>query len=197
MQKGCTTLGARVGLTLLWAPLAGCSTDLLLNRSASFGGDTAGDRGEIDVIFINNTSARAIFTVGTYDDLNQFTVPDSRQFGANPDGTRLEADDNTTALSFDCARVLSIGGDDLLHFVEENDSDFADSGDRAALVPGIYFSSSDLDSLNAALPTAGVSAPFNAYLGVDFPCEALVVVRFEVNDAGPEEFRVEMDVFPP
>ncbi len=175
----------------------GCSLEGFLNRTDSFGGDLAGERGLVGVIVINNTDARAIFTMGTYDDLDQFTLPDSELFGAESDGQRLEAGGDTGIVNMDCARVFSIGSPGLIDAIQDNDPDFPDDIDEPALVPGIYFSSSSLDSPNAALPTAGFAASFEAELGVDFPCEALLIVRLEINDVGPEEFRIAFEIITP
>ena len=178
-------------------PVPGCTLEGFLNRTDSFGGDLAGDRGLVGVIVINNTDARAIFTMGTYDDLDQFTLPDSEFFGAESDGQRLEAGGDTSIVTLDCARVFSIGSEGLIRAIQDNDPDFPDDLDEPAVVPGVYFSSSSLDSLNAALPTAGFAAPFEARLGVDFPCDAVLIVRLEINDVGPEEFRVDFEIIPP
>ena len=48
---------------------AGCNIENLLNQTASFGGDTAGQRSSFTYVVINNTPFRAIFTAGAYDDL--------------------------------------------------------------------------------------------------------------------------------
>ncbi len=175
----------------------GCTLEGFLNRTDSFGGDLAGDRGLVGVVVINNTDARAIFTMGTYDDLDQFTVPDSELFGAESDGQRLEAGGDTSIVTLDCARVFSIGGDGLIRAIKDNDPDFPDALDEPAVVPGVYFSSSSLDSEFAALQSAGTAAPFEARLGVDFPCDALLIVRLELNDVGPEEFRIDFEIIPP
>lgn len=175
----------------------GCSLEGFLNRTDSLGGDSAGNRGLVGVIVINNTDARAIFTMGTYDDLDQFTLPDSELFGAESDGQRLPAGGNTDVLTLNCARVFSIGSEGLIRAIKDNDPDFPDDLDEPAMVPGVYFSSSSVDSPNASLPTAGFATPFEARLGADFPCDALLIVRLEINDVGPDEFRVDFEIISP
>lgn len=200
-RRGSMALPARSGgflaLVAGFLLVPGCSLEGFLNRTDSLGGDSAGNRGLVGVIVINNTDARAIFTMGTYDDLDQFTLPDSELFGAESDGQRLEAGGDTGIMNMDCARVFSIGSAGLIDAIQNNDPDFPDALDEPALVPGVYFSSSSLDSLNAALPTAGFAAGFEARLGVDFPCDALLIVRLEIDDVGPEEFRVDFEIISP
>ena len=128
---------------------------------------------------------------------SQDSEADSEFFGAQSDGQRLEAGGDTGVVTMDCARGFAIGSDGLIEAIEDNDPDYPDDLDEAAVVPGVYFSSSSLDSPNAALPTAGIAAPFEARLGVDFPCDALLIVRLEINDAGPDEFRVDFEIIPP
>jgi hypothetical protein len=50
---------------------------------------------------------------------------------------------------------------------------------------------------DAAAPVlAGVAPPFEALLGVDFPCNALLILRFERNDAGPDPYRIDFEFIP-
>ena len=42
----------------------------------------------------------------------------------------------------------------------------------------------------------GFAPPFEALLGVDFPCSALLIIYFEINDAGPEPFRIDFQLIP-
>ncbi|MEP0844029.1 MAG: hypothetical protein HRF43_15105, partial [Phycisphaerae bacterium] len=52
------------------AGTAGCDLDTFLNNTASLGGNTPGQRGNVRVAFINHTPFRAVFTYGTYDPQN-------------------------------------------------------------------------------------------------------------------------------
>lgn len=125
------------------------------------------------------------------------TLGCDRPHGHAPEIQRLEAGGDTGLVVMDCARVFSIGGPGLIDAIQDNDPDFPGDLDEPALVPGVYFSSSSLNSLNAALPTAGFAAPFEAGLGVDFSCDALLIVRLEINDVGPEEFRIDFEIIAP
>ena len=180
-------------VVLLAAACSHCSLDPLLHQTASFGGDTAGERGTSLVLFINNTPHRAIFTLGAYDDLDQNTEPQLLSFG--PNGVRsLEADESSGLFSITCARVYSIGGDTMRRLAEENleEDEILDE----ALVPGVFFSSAELGDENEALPTDGTADPLDLWLGVDFPCNSLIVFRFEINDVGDKPFRIDFEVIP-
>ena len=48
------------------------------NLTASLGGDTAGRRGFLQVVIINNTPHRALLSLGAYDQLDQSFEPDLR-----------------------------------------------------------------------------------------------------------------------
>ena len=89
------------------AAVGGC-TELWRNQTASLGGDQAGDRGTIRAVFINNTPHRAVFTSGTYDQLDSGTRPDFVQFSADGDLT-LDGDTSSDIGALDCARVFAIG----------------------------------------------------------------------------------------
>ena len=182
----------RVILTTLAVLTAGCSLDALLHQTASFGGATAGERGNSQVLFINNTPYRAVFTFGAYDDWDQNTQPQLFSFG--PNDRNLEGGQSSAILSVPCARVYSIGGDTMRRLAQENLAEDAVSSE--ALVPGVFFSSAALGEENEALPTEGEAAPLDLWLGSDFPCNSLIVFRFEVNDVGEDAFRVDYEVIP-
>jgi hypothetical protein len=173
---------------------AGCDIDNLLNQTASFGGDTAGQRSNFNYVVINNTPFRAIFTAGAYDDLDQKTQPSIRQAGNDPDGTTLEGNSSTPVLTAPCSRVFAIGTQQLIFFVEENleEADF----DPDALVPGVFFSAGELGSEEGGTATEGVAPPLEVRLGADFPCNGLLVIRLEFDDVGPNGFRIDFEVIP-
>ena len=185
--------GSVVVLTL--AGCGGCNPDPLLHQTASFGGDTAGQRGTADVLFINNTPFRAIFTFGAYDDMNEDAQPQLLSFG--PNGVppqNLEGNAFSARLPVTCARVFSVGGDTMRRLAEENLDPSAIL--EEALVPGVLFSSAAIGEENEALPTEGTADPLDLWLGADFPCGCLIVFRFEVNDVGDTPFRIDYEVFP-
>ncbi len=177
---------------ILVALAAGCSIDALLHQTASFGGATAGQRGNSRILFINNTPYRAVFTFGAYDDWDQNTEP--RLFSFGPNDRKLEGGQSSGILSVRCARVYSIGGDTMRRLARDNLAEDAVSAE--ALVPGVFFSGAPLGDENEALPTEGTAAPIDLWLGADFPCNSLIVFRFEVNDVGEDAFRVDYEVIP-
>ena len=69
----------------------GCGVDFS-NLAAPLGGDIAGSRGQVQIVFINNTTFRAVFTFGTYDQTDPSSEPDFSQFGHDPAGLVLEGD---------------------------------------------------------------------------------------------------------
>lgn len=175
--------------------LPGCGVDFS-NLTAPFGGDVAGSRGQVQIVFINNTAQRAVFTFATYDQTDPSSEPDFRQFGHNESGLILEGDSTSAIGALECARVFSIGGPRMLALIEENlpDATLAEE----ATIEGIeFFSVSDDDSeAEPALVRQGKSPPFEALLGVDFPCNALLIIRFEIDDVGPDPFRVDFELIP-
>lgn len=185
-----------VGCSVL-AMCTGCAIPLA-NLSASLGGGTAGGRGTVRVLFINNTPFRAVFTYGTFDQTDQFSQPDFRQFGpsdAEPvlDGDRessLDPADGASPLT--CGRVFSIGGSELLRLIDANLPTATTIDD--ALVEGVVFLDTSADG--EAATSAGFAPPFEALLGMDFPCESLLIVRLEHDDVGPDPFRVDFEVIP-
>lgn len=172
----------------------GCAFEGLLHNTASLGGSVAGQRGNAQVLFINNTPFRAIFTFGAYDDLDRDTVPTLRQFSSSTTTANLEGDSQTSLIAIQCSRVFSIGGEGLLARVQENLAE--DQFNDDALVSGINFSSAPVDDEMADEPTEGTALPVDLLIGVDFECGSMVIFRLEVNDLGPEEFQVDVSVIP-
>ena len=176
-------------MTLLCA--AGCG-ESGVNLTASLGGNAAGGRGSIGVIVLNNTPHQAVFTLGSYDQTSDDAVPDFQQY-VPQNGQVLEGNANGGLLSFDCARVFSIGGPRLLALIgSTNPADVA----QDALIEGVEFFVVDTANPDRVPESQGVAAPFEVLLGVDFPCNALLIFKLEVNDAGPEPFRVDFELIP-
>ena len=169
------------------------------NLTASFGGSTAGSRGSVRVLFINNTPQRAVFTYGTYDQTDQFSQPDFRQFGLNSTDLILDGDSESSIDPISgqspliCARVFGVGSPDLLRLIDENLS--GATVIENALSNGVEFFDVGDDG-DAEAASAGFAPPFEALLDVDFPCAALLIVRFEVNDVGPDPFRIDFELIP-
>ena len=185
----CTRAVLFVAGLVLWP---GCGMDFS-NRTASFGGDIAGSRGQVQIVFINNAPYRAVFTFGTYDQTDPSSKPDFRQFSNDPAGLILEGDSTSPIGLLDCGRVFSIGGPRMLALIADNlpDAPLADE----ASIEGVEFFSVPGDS-GAAPVSQGKSPPFETLLGVDFPCNALLIVRFEIDDLGPSPFRVDFELIP-
>jgi hypothetical protein len=194
MADGSARARTAVFALAIAAACGSCDVETLLHQTASFGGATAGSRGTTDVVFINKTPFRAIFTFGTYDDFDQNTEPQLVTFSPSEGTEDLEGGDVSTIRSVTCARVFSIGGATMLRLAEENlDLDPLTS---EALVPGVSFSGAELGDENEALPTEGVADPLDLLIGVDFPCNSLIVYRLEVNSNGEPPFRVDFEVIP-
>ncbi len=184
-----------VGVAVLLL-LAGCSSETFLNQTASVGGNVAGSAGDMEVIFINNTPFRAIFTYGTYNNTDQFSEPVAFQFVGNAGGVTLEAESTSPVITLPCDRVFSIGDSELLRLIRENRDD-ANTFDDEALGLGVGFSAAELGNADAGRATEGFSEPLRALLGVDFPCGSILVVRFEINDATDVPFRTDFEMIPP
>jgi len=185
-------------LTALLLSLAGCTGDFA-NLFASLGGDTVGGRGRVQVLFLNNTPYRAVLTFGTYDQTDPTFAPDFRQFTVDNTDLELGPDGASGIGLLDCARVFSIGGSRLLTLIAAG-TDSA-TASPSALVHGVEFFEipEDTDPTDDVTPdpiSHGLAAPFEALLGVDFPCGALLIVNLELNDAGPQPFRVDFRVIP-
>lgn len=175
----------------------GCGRDTFLNQTASFGGDVAGSTSQVRVLFINNTPFRAIFTFGTYNNTDQFDQPEFGQLIGLESGNTLEGDSSTPQLTLSCDRVFSVGDSELLRLIDENLD--LDGGllNAEALIEGVAFSAAALGEDNAGLATEGFAPPVRALLGVDFPCDSILVVRFEIADVGPAPFRADFEIIPP
>ncbi|MDO8631180.1 MAG: hypothetical protein Q7R41_11870 [Phycisphaerales bacterium] len=188
--------GLRHSILLLAFGTAACGGcgESWSNLTASFGGSTAGQRGSFGVLFINNTPYRAVCTHGSYDQTDPLSQPDFDQFDLNDRGPVLEGNSASDILPFRCARVFSIGGPRLLALIHANlpDTDFSSEAD----IEGVEFFSADPNDPDSAPVSQGKAAPFEALLGADFPCNALLIFRLEVNDSGPEPFRVDFELIP-
>lgn len=191
----------------------GCGLDLA-NLTASLGGTRVGQRGQIQLVFINNTAYRVVATFGTYDQLDQADVPDVEQFGPDDSDRTLDADEVSDILSIDCGRVFAIGSPGLLERIEENRG--TAGLDTDALLDGMAFVETAGTTASASvkgvvagresgevraqevggLPQFGRAAAFEALLGVDFPCGALLILRLEENIANGEAFVVDFELIP-
>ena len=177
---------------------AGCSTDFQ-NQTASFGGDVAGRRGEVSVVYINNTPHRAVFTSGVYDSSDHSSQPDFIQFGIDENDLTLTANATSQVLTLSCGRVFSIGSPNLFALIDENIPDAIEEPE--AVVDGIALYELTADGAveengDGEPVVAGSALPFEALLGVDFPCNALLIISIETDDVGPSSFRIAYQVVP-
>lgn len=178
--------------------VGGCGGDFG-NLFESHGGDVAGDRGRVQVLFLNNTPYRAVLTFGTYDQTDPAFVPDVRQFTLDDADLELGPNGESGIGSLDCARVFSVGGARMLALFAAN-GDPADVT-AAALVEGAEFyeipeDEDPGDDVSRDPILRGSAAPFEALLGVDFPCNAFLILRLEQNPPGPDPFRVDFQIIP-
>jgi len=183
---------AAVLAAILVGGLAGCGADFI-NQTASFGGPTAGQRGDVQVLFINNTPNRAVFTYATYDPSDPDARPDFGQFGPADENRALDGGTASPIDTLSCARTFSIGEPAVLALIENNLPEAPVVDD--ALVEGVQFFS--IDPAGEADPVpAGAASPYVALLGVDFPCNALLIIRFEIEDAAAVPVRIDFEIIP-
>ncbi|GJM27240.1 MAG: hypothetical protein DHS20C16_36550 [Phycisphaerae bacterium] len=181
-------------LAMLLAVISGCGLDGLLSLTSSLGGDVAGQRGNADVLFINNTPFRAIFVFGAYDNLDRDTQPNLLSFSSDAATLNLEGNTETVIQQVQCARVFSIGGEGLLTRAQANLDEAA--LENVPLIDGVHFSSADVGEEDADAPIEGIAQPLDSNIGPDFECGSLLIYRMEFDDTGPERFRVDLTVIP-
>lgn len=176
-------------LVLLALLPAGCG-ETFTNLTASLGGARAGSRGDVRVVFINNTPFRPAFTFGTFDQADPEFRPDASQFVLDGDEDERIAPNSATRVgTFECARILGVGSPRLLDLIEGN---LDVEVDEIAFVEGVDFYENVPDN-----PTLmGSAAPFEVLLGVDFPCESLLILYFEQNAVGAPPFRIDFEFIP-
>jgi len=175
--------------------LCGCGSNLT-NLTASLGGDSPGERGELRVAFINNTPFRAVFTAGTFDQTDPSFRPTVQRFALEDGGPNLNGNTAGAIVTFPCARLFGMGSPRLLDLIRRNVSDF--DPEDPALETGLRFFDveSDDGSDDETPDPEGTAPPFEAYLGVDYPCNALLIIRLETDERDPPAFRVDFEVIP-
>lgn len=186
-RSGCLLVG---GAAVAAALCGSCGS--LVALTTSLGGSTAGGRGVVRVLFMNNTPDQVVFTAGTYDPADETSVPSVVQFVLDAaDGATLPAQSRSVIGTLTCARTLSLGSQALLDRIQANAPDLELIPE--ATVVGIEF----YEQTEGGEPaSAGVIPAFDARLGIDFPCGALLIFRFEVNDVGDSPFRADFELIP-
>lgn len=169
----------------------GCG-EAFVNQTTTLGGAAAGLRGDLRVLFINNTEFRTVLTYGTFDQADRESQPDFGQFSPDPFDTTLEPNADSGIQRIQCGRVFAIGSDRLLTAIEENAA--ADSLVSEALVTGVQFWSPAAVDGGEDATLAGAATPLEALLGVDFPCESLLIIRFETDGAQMPTFRIDFEL---
>ncbi len=167
--------------------------DGFVNQAASLGGAIAGQRGSVQLLFINNTPFRAVFTAGTYDQLDSASQPDFLQFGPDDGDITFDGGTSSEILSVDCGRVFAIGSPKLHDLIEMNLPDAPRN--ENALVAGVSFIEPP-DGESGEPVERGAAPAFEALLGVDFPCNSLLILRLETDDLGPDPFRIAFELIP-
>lgn len=193
-RRNSTSLTNPLMLALMLVVISGCGLDGLLSLTASLGGNVAGQRGNAEVLFINNTPFRAIFVFGAYDNLDRDTEPTLLSFSSDTATLNLEGNSETTIQEVQCSRVFSIGGEGLLARAQENLEE--DALENVPLIEGVYFSSAEVGDDDADEPTEGMAPPIDSNIGPDFECGSLLIYRLEFDEDGPERFRIDLTVVP-
>lgn len=180
-------------------PLCSCnivSLQSLTSPSVDFGVGGQLIPRAIQVGFVNNTNARAIFTFGSYDALDDETLPTN--FGQ----LRLEANSSSNQIPQPCRRIFSVGGAELVRLIRENErAPNINVTDDNALITGINFSTAPLGDPLEAEPTEGTSIGREVQIGVDFTCNrndirdqtgtGLLIFTFEEDAGAPGGFRID------
>ncbi len=196
-SSGTRVLGTALAcaLAVLVVSASGCGS--FTHLTATLGGTTAGDRGTVRVIVINNTPHRAVFTMGTFDDLDRFSEPVFEQFGVKDREQHLDGNSTSAIQSIPCGRVFSVGGSRMLDLIAQNLPDATTI--EEATVGGVQFYELPTDSTDAAVtePVLQGDAPaLEALIGEDFGCGSIIVLRFEFDDAAANTFRIDYRVIP-
>jgi len=213
MQGGAVVAAAALILLGGLAGIPGCTGayEAFLNNTASLGGSTPGQRGNLSVAFINRTPYRAVFTFGTYDPQDQNSVPVFSQFYVDPlrppDGFNrgLEGNESSDVISFlsggrpFCGRMLSLGGEEMIRRIRSRDARRLNDGaapDAAALEPGIAFSGKPIDDTTAPPDDFARRDAVDTLQGAEYPCGGLVIYTFQIDPQAPQGIRIDMEFIP-
>lgn len=171
-------------LALLPLATAGCFIEFFSTISEEL-------TGNVSVVFINNTSARAALTFGSYDPL-QLDPPAP----ANVQQTRIEANTTSQTFSVVCRRTVAIATQDLVDRVVLTNGDDAAGFDREAFNAEVNFSNAPADSDAAALPTVGIALGREVRVGVDYKCGDQLIFTFVQDAEADGGFRIDFSVIP-
>ena len=199
-RKAALTIGA-----CLVTGIFACSPTALFNNTAArsdFGAGGIPVPRAIQVGFINNTPFRAIFTAGSYEQLDNDTVP------ANFVQIRLEGNATTAQIPQPCQGTYSLGGAELIRLIELNrNSPAVNITDEAALIVGVNFSGAPLGDPLEAEPTEGTAVGRDSLVVFDFTClrtgirqvtgTGLLLYTFEQDATAPGGFRIDFSFVAP
>jgi len=184
--------------------LSGCE-QAWINSIASLGGDVPGGRGNLGVIFDNNTPYRAIFTFGVYDPQDQTSVPQYGQFAVDPDEAETPfnrglAPNTVTDLgtfSVLCGRTFSLGGQGLIDRINDQKDLLPVYGApvvQDVLRAGISFTDLPLDDPNINTEFTIEAPAVDSLLGIDYVCDSLLIYTFEVDPQQADHILVTLEV---
>jgi hypothetical protein len=177
------SLLAVVSVVLTSFAASGCGGTLFINQTQDVDGN-------LNIQFVNNTTARAIFTFGTFDDLDR--SPGPVQFSQ----LRVEAGTSTNVTSLTCARDMAVATQKLADRIIDTNSDEQDNFDPDAFDTVVRFSSAPLGSSAEDLPTAGTAEGVRLLLGVHYTCNDAVIVTFNEDPNAPGGFAIAVQVIP-
>lgn len=176
------SLGLITATPLLLIGTAGCPTN------SFFANFTAELSGNINLTFVNNTSARVIFSMGTWNPLD-------RGFPFEADFAQPAIEPaSTTNQTLTCARVFAVGTQALRDWIGETTEPDQDAFQDERLTVDIQFRLVDPDLSADAAPLLGTAAGFELAVGNDFSCNDTIVISFFEDPAQPGGFRVDYQV---
>ncbi len=181
MKRAAIVLVLASGLVVL-GPLS-CS-------GVTFRNLTKEKTGNVSVVFINTTNARAAFSFGSYDAWDRSPGPVTLQ------QARVDAFTTNAPVSILCRRNIAVAGADFVKRVidaraDENLATF----DPNLFDEVVHFSSAPSgDEPAASLPTAGTALGREVLLGIDFSCGDQLIFKFVEDPDAPGGFRVDFEV---
>ena len=167
------------GGALLLAAAFGCG-DIWLNL-------TKETTGTFSVTFVNETTVRASFSFGSYDEWDNAGGMDFQQ-------TSVEAGVRASTASVDCGRNFALATEGLLRRGLLTAVDEGNTFDPDRFVAQVNFSDAPGDSDAQHLPTVGSAEGIELLLGVDYSCGDEIIIYFFEDPDELGGFRVDYEV---